>query len=298
MTDDTAGTLTAAENTAQAAPAPAQVEDEAPPEEVAQEGAEGEEGDDQPTEPDEVEIDHDGVKAKVPKALKDAFLRHQDYTRKTQALAQERQQAAAEIARAQQALWGSFNEASSVARLDAEIAKFKDIDWVTWAQTDPGAAQRARLQYDALKDQRDQSAARLRQAVQQQQQAEQQDLAERLRTTVEYARTTIPGWNAEVDAAVHNFVREQGVSDEQILSVMSPAAYRIMYLAMIGDQDTRKAGQKTVTRPAAESEQPAPIQPLKSVSSRGSSGSTQSRDKMSVDAWLKKRNEELARKRA
>lgn len=40
---------------------------------------------------DSVEIEHEGQKHRVPKALKDSFMRHGDYTQKTQQLAQERQ---------------------------------------------------------------------------------------------------------------------------------------------------------------------------------------------------------------
>jgi hypothetical protein len=38
------------------------------------------------------EIEHEGKKHKVPKELKDAFLRHSDYTRKTQEVAEQRKQ--------------------------------------------------------------------------------------------------------------------------------------------------------------------------------------------------------------
>lgn len=57
--------------------------------------------DDEPEEPkrkqakppldDSEEVEHEGKTYRVPKDLKDSFLRHSDYTRKTQELAQERQ---------------------------------------------------------------------------------------------------------------------------------------------------------------------------------------------------------------
>lgn len=43
-------------------------------------------------EPSDVEIEYEGSKYKLPPELKDAFLRHADYTRKTQEIAQQRKE--------------------------------------------------------------------------------------------------------------------------------------------------------------------------------------------------------------
>lgn len=110
----------------------------------------------QPPVDDSEEIDYEGGKYKVPKVLKDAFLRNADYTQKTQKLADER--------RAYEAQVGEFKQFSKLSQdhfeasvklhgLNTEIASFEKLGregWARWAQQNPAEAQAAQIEYNAL----------------------------------------------------------------------------------------------------------------------------------------------------
>ena len=77
-------------------------------------------------------MEYEGSLYRVPKELKEAVIRHADYTRKTQEVAQLRNMAAAERQALQQsqALDADVaEERMQVAGLDAQIKAYKKLDW-------------------------------------------------------------------------------------------------------------------------------------------------------------------------
>ena len=76
--------------------------------------------DTQGADPEFEEVEYEGKRYALPKELKDAILRQSDYTRKTQELAQQREQSTAEIA-------------AEKARIEADRANFRPPrDWWHW----------------------------------------------------------------------------------------------------------------------------------------------------------------------
>jgi hypothetical protein len=135
------------EDDAEAPPADKPEATEDAPEEVAE----------QAEEPDESEeVEFEGKAYKVPKELKPALLRQQDYTTKTQEVATLRKQAEDKIqfAEAQQHLFQALRtEAVEFEALKARKGEYDKLDWTALYNADPGQAFALRQQADALKDQ-------------------------------------------------------------------------------------------------------------------------------------------------
>ena len=81
---------------------------------------------------DSEEIEYEGEKYKVPKSLKDAFLRQSDYTRKTQEVAEQRKEFERQRDQFQQQAAMQrqhIEDFSQLHTIDAQIERFKNVDW-------------------------------------------------------------------------------------------------------------------------------------------------------------------------
>jgi hypothetical protein len=95
-------------------------------------------------EPETVTVEHEGQTYEVPAALKGALMRHADYTRKTQALAQQRaaldagHQALAQMA---QAHGEHLADYARLAGLGDQIGRLEQLNWPALQQQNPAQAQ-------------------------------------------------------------------------------------------------------------------------------------------------------------
>lgn len=147
-------------------------------------------------EPEYADVEYDGKVYQVPPNLKEAFLRQQDYTRKTQEVAEIRKQAEAYRAEAEQVRSASQEELSARAtafNLDSQLQQYANVDWRALLQEDPIGYQEHRLNFETLQNQRGQVAQYLQTAEQQRSAHAQQDIAKRLQETRQFAEKEIPG---------------------------------------------------------------------------------------------------------
>lgn len=242
-------------------------------------------------EDDSEEIEYDGNKYRIPKALKDGFLMQSDYTRKTQALAQERDAFAAERTQFGNLSNAEINARASVIAIDQSIEEFKRIDWQAWSRTDPAAAQAARFEYEELKERRQQAVNAYGQAQQQRQVQEQQETVRRLQQGAAELARDIPGWNQEKATALLDFgVKQFGFSRDEMAAIDDPRAIKVLNAAFEFVQSSAKQ-QATAKAQAQQAVKPA-------AKVGGSSPATgKLDDRTSTDAWMKARNAQLAKKR-
>ena len=91
-------------------------------------------------ESDAEEIDYEGEKYKVPKVLKDAFLRNADYTTKTQTLAEQRREFEAQQQQAvarQEFQQKHIQAVAKVISIDERLEQFSKLDWNAITDADP-----------------------------------------------------------------------------------------------------------------------------------------------------------------
>lgn len=241
-----------------------------------------------PAEPEMVEIEIDGEKYAVPSKLKDRFLMHADYTRKTQETAALKKEYEAQKEQAA-ALYQSsqdYIEAKAYAlTLDQRLQQYQNVNWDQLEQEDPMGAQSHWRQFQTLKEQRGQVAQYLQNADTQRTAQAEQDIANRLQETRKYAQEKIPGYSVELENKVADFaVKELGFQIEQLQAAISPQVFRTLHLAWLGSQALQK--QQSAPRPAV------PTQPLRTVSSKASPTVTKDPSEMSMaeyDKWASKR---------
>lgn len=186
------------------------------------------------------------TKAQIAEAHKSG-LRQADYTKKTTELAEQRKTAEAETAKARaernQYMQG-LQKAQAV--LESQLEDQQKIDWQALLETDP-------VEYLKQQHLAQSRQAQLQQARQQSQQLEQAAHAEQseaLKAHVESERekliANIPEWKDEAKrkagaTELMNYLKTQGLSEQEIVSVTDHRAITQSYKAMKYDQMMAKA---------------------------------------------------------
>lgn len=192
---------------------------------------------DQPEEgqdPDEdlADLEFNGKTYKVPKPIIAERMMEADYRKKTMDLADQRRSLDAD-----KAAYASANEEviqaqAKVIAADQQLAQYQQIDWQTWAATDPGAAQSAFFQYQALRDQRGQFAEEAK-AKQDTLSAEAKTLRERqLQEGLAVVQRDIPGWGPDLAAKLMDFgAKEFGYTRQELDGITDPRVIKAIHAA-------------------------------------------------------------------
>lgn len=227
--------------------------------------AEGELADD-----DTEEFEWNGKKVRGPKGLKDGLLMQADYTKKTQTVAEKakaleaREAEITQQAEATEADLDARAELRSINARLAEYAKLTPADWQHHLQTDPMAVQQARLEIDALKDQKAELEGKVSKAAAERTEKAQQDLAKRVQETITFAQKEILGWKPELTDTLVKFALDEGIPEQVLQSNWGPTLYKLLHRAHIGHLALTK--QPT----AAAKPAPAPVAPLTKVTAGNS----------------------------
>ncbi|WP_297693909.1 hypothetical protein [Phenylobacterium sp.] len=237
------------------------------------------------------EVEHEGQTYEVPTALKGAFLRHADYTKKTQELAEQRRALEAEraaVAEQGRAAAEATHDRLQLAAIDHELASFQGVDWQAYARTDPQGAQALHGRFQALVEAR----GRLAQAVAQHEHGrrlrEAQEAAQAMAETGRTLAREIPGWSPELAAKLSDYALSQGVTHEELAAASDPRIWKVLHKAYRAE-----AGGGGGVETAAKS--PA-VRPAVSVAGAAvSSGGV--RDELSTKDWMRRRNEQLRKGR-
>ena len=250
------------------------------------------------------EIEHEGIRAKVPKELKEAFLRQQDYTRKTQEVAEQRRQTEAQAAALQQQAEFQRQHITEVATLvsidkslgqiDAQLAEYKKVDWAglyaqdpqKWVQYD-GAMRQLERQKGELQGEKAQLAQSLTQKHQRQALEQQQATARRIQESQRELERDIKGWSPELGSKLTEYGKKQGFPAEVLANVTQPAFVKLLHKAYQLDQ---LIAQRTAKAPAP------PAAPVTRVGAKASTAVID-QDKLPTDQWLKWREDQIAAQR-
>lgn len=268
-----------------------EVETEAQDDDV-EDSTEGDEPEgEQPEEEEEYEeIEWDGRKAKIPAFMKDGFLRQADYTQKTQALAEERKALQTERATIQQATNAEIAALASVQGIEAELARYSDIDWDTWYNQDPQAAQVAESRFNRLTRQRGEVLNQFTQLRQQRTIQEQQETARLVEEGRKVLARDIAGWDDNLARELLDTgVKEYGFARDEIEDFTDPRMVKVLHDA----HQWRKAQskQKAVqNHTAAQQAKPAARVKARTAPATGLD------DRLSADEWVKRRNAQLRKR--
>lgn len=244
--------------------------------------------DTQGTDPEFEEVEYEGKRYALPKELKDAILRQSDYTRKTQELAQQREQSAAEIAAEKariEADRANFQAAARLVALDDRLQQFANVDWQALSQSDPVAAQQQFFQYQQLKDARGGLVAQIQQHESQRALQEREATARAMQQANEVLGREIKGWSPEVAKELRAVAKSLGADDKSVDSIREPWIVKALYAQKVLSEMTAKAQAKPP---------PPPAVPVKTVTG-GPQKAVADPNKMSIDEYMRHERKRLAR---
>jgi hypothetical protein len=238
-------------------------------------------GDTQDVDPEVFEeVEYEGKKYALPPELKDAILRQADYTRKTQELAQTRQQAEQTFAQQQARIEAERANIQAVARLtalDERLQQYAGVDWQSLSQSDPVRAQQEFFQYQQLKDSRQQFVAQIQQHEGQRAMQEQQETARQLQDANEALSREIKGWSPEYAQSLREVAKSLGAKEEQLNGIREPWIVKALHAQKVLAEMTKKAG---AAAPAVAAK------PVRTISG-GNAKATVDPDKMSIEDWMR-----------
>jgi hypothetical protein len=201
---------------------------------------------------DIVRVEYDGEEFDVPTKLKDALMRTQDYTQKTQSLAEERRKYEAEVAE-----FGQYQEASKaqsqhlaqLSSVDMELAKY-NVDWNAFYDADFEAATKADRAYRQLQDQRAQLVGTIQQSEQQRLSQRNAQIQRTAEATDKALTKELPNWNKETKTAIAQFATDVlGIPRELLAQAAAKHEMQALYYAKIGYDAMNKVSSKPKPKP-------------------------------------------------
>ena len=240
------------------------------------------------------EIEHEGLKHQIPKALRPLIDKGLDYTQKTQELAEQRRQHEQQFAEKQQQFEQRQQAAqvlhegrAAVHALDLQLQQYQGIDWQAASAQDPAATQQAWMQYQQLRDRR--------QGVAQQLQAAEQHFTQRVSTEArQRVAEVVTKWKPEEQAAVNEAAKDYGITPQILTGVFgnNPMLLDILRDAALHRKASKTAAAVTAPKPSAPAK-PAAVLPK----GNGAPPKTMADPLLPVDEWMKRRNAQIARRR-
>ena len=222
---------------------------------------------------DEIEIEYDGDKRKLPPKWKDAFLRHQDYTHKTMDLAEKRkafeeEQTTFKANVAQ--ITENFQAHAQLGGLKMRIQELERVDTTGWSQE---AIQSGVNQLNALRQQ----AMGLEQTIVQRKQAMQASAREAREKCLAEAAAKVPNFDARRQE-LEELALSVGADKDDVAELSEPWAYELLHYADIGKKFIERQRRASQMR-TAHAGQPA-------TTLGGASVGGKSPEDMSMDEYV------------
>lgn len=233
------------------------------------------EGDEAPID-DSEEVEHEGKKYKIPKALKSAVMMHADYTRKTMEVADQRRAVEADReAFAKQTAQQNANviEYAKLVSIDSQVKQYEQVNWNQLSQTDPAEAQRLWFQFSQLKDARQNMIAHVQGLNQKSDLEAQQTKAKRFEEIKTWANSEIKDWSPAIDTKLGEFAKAEGWSNSEIQSI-TLSQFKLLYRAYKADELV-----KNHTPPTPKVEQAKPVPQVNSGNATAKKSPGQMSDK-------------------
>jgi hypothetical protein len=239
---------------------------------------------------DSEEIEYEGNKYKVPKALAPAVMRQKDYTQKTQEAAAIRREAEARYQQAQefaQAVQQDLNEHAQLHAIRQQVEQYKNVNWQQLEAEDPLGAQNHFRRYTMLKD----AAGEVERAIQAKHHDRTSKAAAEQAKQREQARATlareIPNFSPKLESDLVAYASKHGVPAENAKAAMDgdPVSIKLLHKAFLYDQLVEKQ---------RAAKQAPPAEPVRPINGRGAVPQGLS-DSLSIEAWMERRAKQAAR---
>jgi hypothetical protein len=250
---------------------------------------EAEAGEGAPQDEELFEIELDGQVYAVPGSLKGAFLRHADYTRKTQDLAEHRRSVEAEraAAAADRKAWAqASNDRATLAALDHQLETYAGVDWQAFARAEPERAKALWAQFQQTRELRGDYAQALSRHESRAEIEAAREAAEQMAATGRLLSQEIDGWSPETAGKLVAYAEAFGVTPDELAQVADARLWKLLHKAWKADEAARgeTVAQAQALRPAVQV-------------TGGAAGAGGVRDELGTKEWMRRRNEHTQRGR-
>jgi uncharacterized protein with von Willebrand factor type A (vWA) domain len=226
---------------------------------LEQEGTSGTELETQPPEPEDADFEYEGKKFKVPKdiegELRNALLRHGDYTRKTQEVADQRKAIEADRTAHQQQVQvhqALTKEIGQITAVDERLQQLQQVNWNALIAENPQQAQILQSEFTRLQTLRGQLGNSITQKQQQMQFTQQQEIAKRVNEAQAFLMREFKDWSPAKDQALSDYAKKEGLDPRQLSQFLlySPQLARVLDKAARFDQSEKQRAAKPPAAPA------------------------------------------------
>ncbi len=245
------------------------------------------------TEEELEEIEREGKKYRIPKALAPELMMQADYTRKTQEVAATRAELEARataVAQQAETVAALREDYGKLHGLKAQVEAYSKVDWTALGAEDPSNAQAHWMQYQQLRDAYQIAEQDVSKKEQARLQEQQQSAAKALEETERVLSRDIPGWGPELVKELVGTAAQAGVSVQELQSLTDPRLWKLLHKAHLHDlNEAKQKKAQTIQKQAA-------VTPA--VTPKGSFSGAGVHDKLPTEEWMRRRNAELSKKRA
>lgn len=231
-------------------------EEVAQPEEAADEAPAEDSQEEQPAA-DEEEVELDGEKLKLPKKVAEAVMRHQDYTRKTQEVAEQRRKVEDRgqyLEAREHLIQATFNEATELQAIAKQLEQYAGLDWNTLIAENPDQAMRLSMARQELKDKHAEKQAHVQRLIANAEAARNQHHQKQM----ELGRAELARRIGSMTDTDRQQTLSQGLSlgytEQELSTIADPRIMHALYKAAKWDAlqaNKPKALQKVAQAPAA-----------------------------------------------
>lgn len=238
------------------------------------------------------EVDWEGKKYVLPKAIKPALMMQADYTKKTQEVAEQRkaleaqQSAIAQQAEAQRA---NLQEYVKLHSINEQLAQFQNIDWNRLDQEDPVRAQSLSRQFSMLTYAQRQLQDHLSHKEAQALETQRSESARQLQEGRAALAKAIPNFTPELAKSLRDHGTVYGFSADDMSGITDPRQVQVLHDAYLWRQHVSKQRTAATQKPQVQAE------PVPQVSGRKPSPPGL-RDDLSTEEWVKRREAQIKRK--
>jgi hypothetical protein len=202
-----------------------------------------EESEDEPDVVTEGIIEVDGEKLSVDE-IKLGYMRQADYTKKTQAVAEQRKAAEDQTANYESTL-NALLTASG-----ADLSRFDNVNWEQAAVQNPDQYKQAKAMYEQTKQTHDFIRAQAKEHQQRTETQQQAAMKENAKESLTVLKSTIPNWNNDLYYSIGEYATGSlGVSTEEFNEVHDHRMITALYKAMQFDKAKTETQKKVKATP-------------------------------------------------
>lgn len=200
------------------------------------------ESEDEPEYVTEGNIEIDGESVSVEE-IKLGYMRQSDYTKKTQAVAEQRKAAEDQTATYESSLSALLTAAG------ADLSRFDNVNWEQSAVDNPDQYRQAKAMYEQTKQTHDFIRAQANEHHQRSEKQQQAAAKESAKESLTVLKSTIPNWNNDLYYSIGEYANSLGVTSEEFNETHDHRMITALYKAMKFDQAKSVTQKKVKANP-------------------------------------------------